>query len=1037
MGGTLEVDCTQRGRTRAIEAESDLAGLEGTEPATPKDAPITRGDGAALVEDRRITPRLCALLGTLENLADGLMAAVESLGEPLGGLIEGPAERAVITRGAADDGVFERSGDAGEPGGAGNGAGVLGSEVVNDGGHEDERGAATFGDNPACDESTATVAIKGLAADIPLAGERARIDGCGCVGVRELGGVAEALDKGGEISEQDLAGHGCVGDRGVFGAVAGHTENDPLGRVVAAGFNLAGEGLGALDVTEQSVARGEAELLGEIAQGNHPDGGERRHVDTVAKVGVGFRHGLGGAGREITSKRTVGGRDRACVWTDIPGWCRSFAAPRRHAMRRKIYQGMWLCAALLLTGIVRAQAPQAVPYFNDFEGSVTTGWNSTRLTTTTALTRFMGDFGRSGATQQLTQLRVSVIAGKSYTLLFDAYILRSNDGSHPSHGPDYLNVLIDNVNIFRETFDNQAFIDGGWGSTMEGTYFASADLWGNLGVSTSDAVFRKVAINFVPSGATCTIRFQGGMNEDISNEAWGIDNVRVVESKDAIQYAPKFADVSKARRFQIRATTTAASASGISWADVNNDGYLDGIVTGTAARQFVYSNATKRFSAATIIGGTFYRQATVGDLDNDGDVDFFGMNSDTGEAGALGQGTGSFVSAGALGFTAPSTSENVVAADVNADGWLDLLMFSGNGNHQANNGGATRWAGTVGYGGSGTAASPFVAPFADSTLPAGLNSVGNSGDGVYVASADVNDDGVPDFWYGFGGGRLYVSSPAGYVCSTAISSDVSNTNKVGAAFADYDNDGKVDIFVPTYTAGQRGKLYRGLGNGTFSDVSVASGIADTSGQRSCCWGDYDNDGDLDLYIVSKNGLGNSLYRNNGNSTFTLVDERCRAVGVDCMDACFADYDNDGDLDLAVSVNNATSKLFDNYMDTLSAAKNYLKVRFVGSGAGGTNLQGVGQRVLLLDSTGKVIARRDLGGARGIGTEPVIAHFGGVDPTKKYFVRVFSKGKAYTTPVTPGTASTKIGALTIPQMLTITEAALKPPLRITSWTEDSE
>jgi hypothetical protein len=125
------------------------------------------------------------------------------------------------------------------------------------------------------------------------------------------------------------------------------------------------------------------------------------------------------------------------------------------------------------------------------------------------------------------------------------------------------------------------------------------------------------------------------------------------------------------------------------------------------------------------------------------------------------------------------------------------------------------------------------------------------------------------------------------------------------------------------------------------------------------------------------------------------------------------------------------------MDTLSAAKNYLKVRFVGSGAGGTNLQGVGQRVLLLDSTGKVIARRDLGGARGIGTEPVIAHFGGVDPTKKYFVRVFSKGKAYTTPVTPGTASTKIGALTIPQMLTITEAALKPPLRITSWTEDSE
>jgi hypothetical protein len=154
-----------------------------------------------------------------------------------------------------------------------------------------------------------------------------------------------------------------------------------------------------------------------------------------------------------------------------------------------------------------------------------------------------------------------------------------------------------------------------------------------------------------------------------------------------------------------------------------------------------------------------------------------------------------------------------------------------------------------------------------------------------------------------------------------------------------------------------------------------------------------------------------------------------------MDACFGDYDNDGDLDLAVSVNNRNSTLYDNAMNVLSPTKRYLKVRFVGKGAGATNQQGVGQRVLLLDSTGKVIARRDLGGARGIGTEPVIAHFGGVDPTKKYFVKVFSKGKGYTTVVTPGTVTTKIGANTFSQMLTITEADLKPPLRITSWTED--
>jgi hypothetical protein len=685
----------------------------------------------------------------------------------------------------------------------------------------------------------------------------------------------------------------------------------------------------------------------------------------------------------------------------------------------------YVAGALLAPSVAAAQTPQPVPYYNTFETSVSTGWSLARFTSTAQLSRFMGDFGLNGSTQDETTLALTTAAGKSYTLIFDLYGLRSPDGSNTSWGPDYFNVLVDGVTVFRETIG---------GSTY--SYPLGTDASGSLGVGAGDCVFRAVTLTFVPAGATCRIRFLGGLNQSRGDEAWGIDNVRVVETTDAAQYAPKFGDVSRGRTFQVTATTVAADAAGVAWSDVNNDGYLDGILSGRTARQFIYSPVSKRFTASTLVGsGYFYRQAAVGDLDNDGDTDFFGMSGDATGVCLLGQGTGTFVNAGALGFTSPSTIENAVAADVNADGWLDMLMFAGNGNAQATNGGATRWPGIVGFGGSGTAGVPFAAPFASVTTPAGLNSVGAAGDGVYVASADLNDDDVPDFWYGFGGGRLFVSSPTGYVASTAISGDVSNTNKVGAAFGDFDNDGKVDLFVPAYTVGQRGKLYRGLGDGTFVDVSIASGISNTGGQRSCCWGDYDNDGDLDLYIVGLNAVGNSLYRNEGNGAFTLVDERCRSAGTDSMDACFGDYDNDGDLDLAVSVNNRNSTLYDNAMNVLSPTKRYLKVRFVGKGAGATNQQGVGQRVLLLDSTGKVIARRDLGGARGIGTEPVIAHFGGVDPTKKYFVKVFSKGKGYTTVVTPGTVTTKIGANTFSQMLTITEADLKPPLRITSWTED--
>ena len=709
--------------------------------------------------------------------------------------------------------------------------------------------------------------------------------------------------------------------------------------------------------------------------------------------------------------------------------------------------GMVGSSMLWLVSAAGAQVAQPVPYFNDFQSSVTAGWTSSRMSTTNALTKFLGDFGLNGSTQDSATLKLTVTAGKSHTLIFDFYGLRTPDGSSPTYGPDYFNVQVDGVQVFRESFDNQYFIDNGYGAAMQGTYPMCADQWGNLGFASSDGVFRKVTITFVPSSGTCNIKFLGGFSQAMGDEAWGIDNVRVVETESASTYLPRFADMSKSKTFQLKATASATDAAGVIWADVNNDGYSDCVVTGTAPRQYIYNGTTMKFAATTMVSsGNFYRQAAAGDFDNDGDTDFFGMTSDTAETCLLGQGTGTLVTAGALGFSAPATDENAVAADVNADGWLDLLMFSGNGNHLATNGGASLWASIVGSTtgktdgvvapGSGPS-SRNATPFSSVTTPAGLNSVGAAGDGVYVASADVNDDGVPDFWYGFGGGRLFVSSPTGYVASTAISGDASNTNKVGAAFGDFDNDGKVDLFVPTYTVGQKGKLYRGLGNGTFVDVTSASGLDNTGGQRSSCWGDYDNDGYLDLYIVCRAGVGNALYRNNGNGTFTLMDDRSRAMGVDCLDACFADFDNDGDLDLAVSVNNAYSKIYENATNTISPTRNYLKVRFVGKGAGATNVQGVGQRVLLLDSTGKVIARRDLGGARGIGTEPVVAHFGGVDPTKRYYVKVFSKGKGYTTAVTPGTVTARIGANTFNQMVTITEADLRPPLRITSWTEDAQ
>ena len=129
----------------------------------------------------------------------------------------------------------------------------------------------------------------------------------------------------------------------------------------------------------------------------------------------------------------------------------------------------------------------------------------------------------------------------------------------------------------------------------------------------------------------------------------------------------------------------------------------------------------------------------------------------------------------------------------------------------------------------------------------------------------------------------------------------------GAAFADYNNDGHIDLYIVNnpgplnaeITEASPGNvLYRNNGDGTFTDVTTEAGVGDRGYGMGCVFGDYDNDGDLDLY--GTNYRQNVLYRNNGDGTFTDVTEEA-GVG-DARwgtGAAFGDYDNDGDLDLYV------------------------------------------------------------------------------------------------------------------------------------------
>jgi len=134
-----------------------------------------------------------------------------------------------------------------------------------------------------------------------------------------------------------------------------------------------------------------------------------------------------------------------------------------------------------------------------------------------------------------------------------------------------------------------------------------------------------------------------------------------------------------------------------------------------------------------------------------------------------------------------------------------------------------------------------------------------------------------------------------------------------ACWGDYDNDGDLDLFVGNESRMRtRGdgdypsQLWRNEGDGTFVDVAEEAGVRNNAFCKGACWGDYDNDGDLDLYL--SNIQSNRLMENQGDGTFRGV---ARRAGVSLAHRTFAtwffDYDNDGWLDLFVSSYDATIK----------------------------------------------------------------------------------------------------------------------------------
>ena len=131
----------------------------------------------------------------------------------------------------------------------------------------------------------------------------------------------------------------------------------------------------------------------------------------------------------------------------------------------------------------------------------------------------------------------------------------------------------------------------------------------------------------------------------------------------------------------------------------------------------------------------------------------------------------------------------------------------------------------------------------------------------------------------------------------------------GAAWGDYDNDGDLDLYVANHSGGRPNKLIRNDGGEVF--VNATSGpLGDLGPGTGVAWGDYDNDGDLDLYLGNY-GAANMLFRNDGGGVFTDVTSGPLGDAGYSNGVAWVDYDNDGDIDLYVVNEGQANGLFRN------------------------------------------------------------------------------------------------------------------------------
>lgn len=438
----------------------------------------------------------------------------------------------------------------------------------------------------------------------------------------------------------------------------------------------------------------------------------------------------------------------------------------------------------------------------------------------------------------------------------------------------------------------------------------------------------------------------------------------------------------------------------IAWGDYDNDGWEDLLLNGTTLFQnnkgnfaerspFGFVNVTRKAKLTKPSDGGIW-----GDYDNDGYLDILAYslhnyalwhNNKDGTFAEVTKEAGLNVN--------PYPTQAVAWIDVNNDGYLDFYAV----NYERQDLKDAQGNQIISQG------TPDIlylnnkdGTFTDITAQAGVSEAEKPRCGYGIAPADFNNDGLMDIYvtnYRLGPNYLYKNNGDGTFTDVARWKDVqgketelqqengtafSYGHSIGAVWGDLDNDGDLDLFCANLAHPGRflefsdtAKLYvnRGAPGWNFRDIREKAGIPYVETHSEPSFGDYDNDGFLDLYLSCVyEGRKALFYRNQGNLTFKDVTKESGIDQQDGWSSAWGDYDNDGNLDIAVGGSwSATLKLYRNKGNKIP----YLKVKVASQHC---NRFGIGARIKV--TAGEMVQIREISGSRGLASQDsLIAFFG--------------------------------------------------------------